>query len=164
MGTAAASSLKLRLVGAISITNFGGRLIAGIASDALAVKRGWFLVAASAGMALTYAITALCSVWTAAGLIGVCAGIGLCYGALWSILPVLVSELFGAETFGLAWGWLVLSPAGGAALFNIWTGFIYESEASRQAAAGAENGPFRRVPSSPRQRPPMTGKRSSHIF
>ena len=50
-------------------------------------------------MATSFAVPAAAS-WDSTGLGVMCAAVGLAYGALWSLLPTIVAELFGTADFG----------------------------------------------------------------
>lgn len=123
-----------------SLCNGCGRLVAGPLSDYLAA---WLPErAANTGSALgssvlggsrkqrpasrTTLLTAVC-VWTALGLVGLsfsvgwdvvviilCGAVALGYGALFAVVPAIVSIWFGCARFGLTWGTM-------HALFGIWS-------------------------------------------
>jgi hypothetical protein len=40
------------------------------------------------------------------GLYVIVIGTGLSYGMLWSVLPILISELFGTYNFAMNFGWI----------------------------------------------------------
>ena len=87
---------------------FPCRAGAGVGSDQVSVRRGHFLVGAGVAFALTYGTLAVHT--SAATLSAAAAVLGGSYGALWSVLPTVTSELFGTESFGTNWGYLILAP------------------------------------------------------
>ena len=48
---------------------------------------------------------------------------GLGYGAAFSMTPIIISVIWGVQNFGTNWGFVVMMPAGGAALW----GFVYSA-------------------------------------
>ncbi|MCJ1355798.1 MAG: putative monocarboxylate transporter mch1 [Icmadophila ericetorum] len=55
--------------------------------------------------------------------------IGLGYGAIFSLTPIIVSIVWGVENFGTNWGIIVMVPAGGSAAWGFMYALIYERAA-----------------------------------
>lgn len=62
--------------------------------------------------------------------------IGLGYGAIFSLTPIIVSIVWGVENFGTNWGLIAMVPAGGAAAWGFIYALIYEKAA--ESSGGAE--------------------------
>lgn len=62
--------------------------------------------------------------------------VGLGYGAVFSLTPIIVSVVWGVENFGTNWGIVAVVPAAGAA---VW-GAIYAAVYDSAAGSGGENG------------------------
>jgi sugar phosphate permease len=120
--------LTLECVSVLSVFNGLGRISMGL-TDYTKINRIVFYVFALVLMSLAHLFCAFglnSSIWTVfiASIL-----VGSAYGMIWSILPTLVSELFGAEEFGLFWSWYTVGPAISSALFNSIAGLSYESHA-----------------------------------
>ncbi|KAI8928842.1 major facilitator superfamily domain-containing protein [Entophlyctis helioformis] len=99
----------------LSLLGFASRIVVGILSDLmhryLAVPRSaWaslsaVLMAGAAGV-MAFAVN-LDDVLVASLLVG------MSYGAVWTITPVLIGEYFGYNKFGSNWGWMTVVPAFG---------------------------------------------------
>jgi hypothetical protein len=63
--------------------------------------------------------------WLVSGLIG--AG----YGAVFSIVPIIVSVIWGVENFGTNWGIVSMVPAVGATVWGVAYSWVYQRAASR---------------------------------
>ena len=62
--------------------------------------------------------------------------VGLGYGAVFSLTPIIVSVVWGVQNFGTNWGIVAVVPAAGAA---IW-GAIYAAVYDRAAGSGGDSG------------------------
>lgn len=65
--------------------------------------------------------------------------IGISYGVLFSTAPAIISEWFGAESFGINWGWMTWAPAIGGQMFNMIFGHYYDSHVHPIPDNGATN-------------------------
>lgn len=61
--------------------------------------------------------------------------LGLGYGAAFSLVPIIVSVVWGAENFATNWGIVAMMPAGGAAIWSI----VYSIGYSRASGDGDGN-------------------------
>ncbi|KAK5200228.1 putative monocarboxylate transporter mch1 [Exophiala xenobiotica] len=61
--------------------------------------------------------------------------LGLGYGACFSLVPIIISVVWGVENFATNWGVVAMMPAGGAAVWSL----VYSAGYSR-ASAGREEG------------------------
>lgn len=52
---------------------------------------------------------------------------GLSYGSLFNVLPMLVLEWFGMKHFSQNYGWMCIAPVIGGNIFNILFGRVYDS-------------------------------------
>ena len=59
--------------------------------------------------------------------------LGLGYGASFSLVPIIISVVWGAENFATNWGIIAMMPAGGAAIWSL----VYSASYSR--ASGEDN-------------------------
>ena len=64
--------------------------------------------------------------------------IGLGYGAVFSLPPIIVSVVWGVQNFGTNWGIVAVVPAGGAAVWGAVYSWVYQMGA-RQGAATEED-------------------------
>ncbi|KAL8769503.1 MAG: hypothetical protein Q9209_004564 [Squamulea sp. 1 TL-2023] len=64
--------------------------------------------------------------------------VGLGYGAVFSLTPIIVSVVWGVQNFGTNWGVVVVVPAGGAALWGTIYAAVYEGAASDTGESGAD--------------------------
>ena len=53
--------------------------------------------------------------------------VGLGYGALFSLVPIIVSVVWGVENFGTNWGIVAVVPAPGAALWGVIYSWVFET-------------------------------------
>jgi molybdenum-dependent DNA-binding transcriptional regulator ModE len=65
-------------------------------------------VAAAALTSVTYLVLAIHT--SGSGIYAAAAALGAAYGTVWSVLPTVISELFGTEAFGTHWGYMILAP------------------------------------------------------
>lgn len=65
--------------------------------------------------------------------------LGLGYGASFSLVPIIISVVWGAENFATNWGVVAMMPAGGAAIWSVAYSVFYskaaEKTSSRQSSA-----------------------------
>jgi len=72
--------------------------------------------------------------------------IGAGYGAVFSLIPIVVSVVWGVENFGTNWGIVAMVPAAGAAVWSIVYSAVYQSAAGdRGAARGTPRAPQEEV-------------------
>ncbi|KAL1408363.1 GTP-binding protein rbg1 [Vanrija albida] len=125
----AVAALQAKQVATISLLNCAGRIVAGAVSDLckarFGVKRVWFLpIVAVMFLGSQLAVlrtTDVKSLWL------VSAALGLSYGSLFNVLPMLVLEWFGMAHFSQNFGWMNLGPAIGGNVFNVVFGRVYDS-------------------------------------
>lgn len=120
------------LVSLWSIWNFLGRFGAGYLSDYLLITKGW---ARPLLMALTLLIMSGGHSIIASGLPGALyvgsVLVGVCYGSQWSLMPTIVSEIFGVVHLGTIFNTITIaSPLGSYLLSVRVVGYIYDKEAS----------------------------------
>ncbi|KAL0260820.1 putative monocarboxylate transporter mch1 [Diplodia seriata] len=72
--------------------------------------------------------------WIVSGLIG--AG----YGAVFSLVPIIIAAVWGVENFGTNWGIVAMMPAAGAAVWGVVYSAVYDW-GSAAANDGGNNGP-----------------------
>jgi len=125
----AISSWQAKQVATVSIWNCAGRILGGIVSDfgksRFHIRRIWFLPV----VALLFVIaqisalstTAVESLWIVSTLLGVA------YGSLFNVVPMLVLEWFGIAHFSQNYGWICVAPVIGGNSFNIVFGRVYDS-------------------------------------
>jgi len=126
--------LTTLLIGGLSVANGSGRvLMAG--SDFVRWRRGVWLAGSCALMALTHFITATC-ITHKTHLWFFVLGAGGSYGALWSIIPIIVSDLWGAENFSMNFGFVNFVAGVGGFAFNHIAGSLYDSHAIENSCSG----------------------------
>ncbi|BFZ56543.1 Putative monocarboxylate transporter mch1 [Savitreella phatthalungensis] len=130
--------------GATAVATFSAastfaRLLAGVASDKLAVRdggdrtvmgvipRGRGLLFVSIALVLTCDFALLSSTWylgyqntstaVASRYLAIVAVNGLAYGALYTTAPTIARSVWGVRTFGANWGWLSYAPLAGSSAF-----------------------------------------------
>lgn len=64
--------------------------------------------------------------------------IGLGYGAIFSLTPIIVSVVWGVENFGTNWGIVAAVPAAGAALWGGIYAAVYDAAASDNGESGMD--------------------------
>ncbi|WWC87403.1 uncharacterized protein L201_002292 [Kwoniella dendrophila CBS 6074] len=123
------SSYQSKQVGLVSIWNCLGRIIGGVVPDfgksRYGIRRVWFLPIVSIIFTISQ-ITALQttqiqSLWIVSTLLG------LAYGSMFNIMPMLILEWFGMKHFSQNWGWVAVAPVLGSNAFNLLFGKIYDS-------------------------------------
>uniref|UniRef100_A0A803L900 Nodulin-like domain-containing protein n=1 Tax=Chenopodium quinoa TaxID=63459 RepID=A0A803L900_CHEQI len=122
------------LVSLWSIWNFFGRLGAGYTSDILLRQRGWArpLVMAIALGAMTVGHLIISSGFVGNLYIGTIL-VGICYGALWSLMPTIASEIFGVLHLGTIYNAIAIANPLGTYVLSVWViGHIYDKEAAEQ--------------------------------
>ena len=116
-------------VSILSFFSFSGRLLSGIGSDVLVKKlhmsRFWCLF---------FSAVAFCAAQASAvsisnpHLLGIVSGLtGLAYGVLFGVYPSLIAHAFGVHGLSQNWGTMTLSPVIFGNVFNIFYGWIYDS-------------------------------------
>lgn len=118
------------LVSLWSIWNFFGRFGAGYVSDYLLREkncpRPLFIVITLATMSIGYAMIAFGfpnALYAGSVLVGVC------YGAQWSLMPTIASELFGKVHLGTIFNTITIAGPAGSYILSIWVvGYIYDKE------------------------------------
>ncbi|ODN91358.1 hypothetical protein L198_05869 [Cryptococcus wingfieldii CBS 7118] len=127
------SGWQAKQVGLVSIWNCSGRLIGGFYSDFIKSKyrisRIWTLPLVS----LLFIISQLSALSTshASSLWAVSSLLGVAYGALFNVMPMLVLEWFGMRHFSQNWGWTSVAPIIGSNGFNLVFGKVYDAHTVR---------------------------------
>lgn len=123
------SSWQAKQVATISIYNCAGRILAGVASDwakaRFGIGRIWFLPVVAC-MFIVSQFTAMGTthvehLWIVSTILG------LAYGSLFNVIPILVLEWFGMAHFSQNFGTINLAPILGGNLFNLLFGYVYDS-------------------------------------
>ncbi|WVQ83780.1 hypothetical protein IAT38_005924 [Cryptococcus sp. DSM 104549] len=125
----AVSRWQAKQVGLVSIWNCAGRVLGGIYSDfcktRYQIARIWFLpVVATLFIISQFAAletVRVQSLWMVSSLLG------LAYGALFNVMPMLVLEWFGMRHFSQNWGWTAVAPIIGSNAFNMLFGRVYDA-------------------------------------
>ncbi|KAH7856693.1 hypothetical protein Vadar_004361 [Vaccinium darrowii] len=120
------------LVSLWSIWNFLGRFGAGYLSEYFLHVNGWarplFMTITLAAMSIGHAVIA--SGFPGALYIGSVL-VGVCYGSQWSLMPTIVSEIYGVVHMGTIFNAIAIaSPIGSYILSVKVVGYIYDAEAS----------------------------------
>lgn len=94
--------------------------------DPVRLRRSVFCALCAAFLAICFAYNAAfleeeSQLWILSG------GVGLLYGAIFTLTPAIVSTHFGATNFGLAWGMVSYFPALGTAIFSYTYAFLAET-------------------------------------
>nr|ODO00874.1 hypothetical protein L204_01597 [Cryptococcus depauperatus CBS 7855] len=120
---------QTKQVGLVSIWNCAGRILCGIYSDMLKthyqVRRVWTLSV----VALLFIISQLFALQTTRveSLWMVSSLLGLSYGSLFNVMPMLVFDWFGMKHFSQNWGWIAVAPVLGSNGFNVLFGKVYDA-------------------------------------
>ncbi|KAA8542367.1 hypothetical protein F0562_023497 [Nyssa sinensis] len=122
------------LVSLWSIWNFLGRFGAGYISDYFLHMHGWarplFMAITLATMSIGHAVIA--SGWPGALYVGSVV-VGVCYGSQWSLMPTIVSEVFGVVHMGTIFNTITIAGPVGSYILSVWVvGYIYDKEASKE--------------------------------
>ncbi|WVW79010.1 hypothetical protein I302_100973 [Kwoniella bestiolae CBS 10118] len=120
---------QAKQVGLVSLWNCGGRIIGGVVSDfgknQFGIRRIWFLpivaILFTISQVSALETTRVQSLWMVSTLLG------LAYGALFNVMPMLVLEWFGMKHFSQNWGWTAVAPVIGGNAFNLLFGKVYDS-------------------------------------
>ena len=131
---ASVQHLQAQQVSAISLCNFGGRILIGLLSDYLvnrtasAANRVWLLIVVTV-LALASQLLAAFpgAISTVDALFAVSTLTGLAYGTLFGVCPTLVFEWFGMKHFSQNYGFVSLSPVVAGNVFNLLFGRVYDS-------------------------------------
>ncbi|KAE9608468.1 hypothetical protein Lal_00030215 [Lupinus albus] len=122
------------LVSLWSMWNFLGRFGGGYVSDYIMHRKGW---PRPLFMTATLGIMILGHVIIASGFRGnLYLGpvlVGICYGANWSLMPTITSEIFGVKHMGTIFNTIAAaSPLGSYILSVRVVGYIYDKEANKE--------------------------------
>lgn len=121
------------LISLWSIWNFGGRFGSGYVSDYFLHAKGW---PRPIFIAITLAVMSVGHVVIASGLPGALyAGsvlVGIGYGSQWSLMPTIVSEIFGPAHMGAIFNTITIANPIGTYILSVRVvGYIYDKEATR---------------------------------
>jgi MFS family permease len=118
--------LTTYLILVLSLANGGGRLAMGL-SDYVKWRKGVWLAGVCVLMSLTQFANAYLFTSKQYVIFGVL-GCGLAYGASWAIIPIIVSDNFGASSFSMNLGWIssIVGPA--SVTFNSLAGKLYDQQ------------------------------------
>ncbi|KAL9125741.1 MAG: hypothetical protein Q9217_005101 [Psora testacea] len=127
-------------VSIIALTSTLARLTTGTLSDLLSpaakpnetkrctVSRIWWLLIATALFSLAQILLATTFLTMRPEIFPVVSAlVGLGYGAIFSLTPIIVSVVWGVENFGTNWGIVAVVPAGGAALWGAVYSAVYQA-------------------------------------
>ncbi|KAG0560084.1 hypothetical protein M758_10G148200 [Ceratodon purpureus] len=116
-------------VGLFSIWSCFGRLIAGYGSDSL-LRKGWPRPLSFTAAFLTMMFGCLLLATGSPNILALGSGcVGLAYGAFWSLLPCIVSEVFGLHQFPAIYKAIVsIVPIGAFVLSAKVVGYMYDRE------------------------------------
>lgn len=122
------------LVSLWSMWNFLGRFGGGYVSDYIMHRKGWprplLMVATLGTMILGHVIVA--SGFRGNLYLGPVL-VGICYGAHWSLMPTITSEIFGVKHMGTIFNTIAAaSPLGSYILSVRVVGYIYDKEANKE--------------------------------
>ncbi|KAG9149645.1 hypothetical protein Leryth_026254 [Lithospermum erythrorhizon] len=122
------------LVSLWSIWNFLGRFMAGFMSDVLLHKQGWPRPIFICGTLVTMSIG---HIVIASGFPGnLYVGsvlVGISYGAQWSLMPTITSDIFGVKNMGTIFNTIAVASPVGSYMFSVQAiGEIYDRETSGQ--------------------------------
>ncbi|KAK4054917.1 hypothetical protein OIV83_000841 [Microbotryomycetes sp. JL201] len=140
------SKAQAHLVSLLSICNCLGRLAVGFAGDWCShhcpaewrfPRIRWYMVVAAGFMASQVVAVLADSLDGWRGLFLPTAVVGLSYGALFSVSPVVCLERFGLPSFATNNGILTLSPAVFGNLANAVFGYVYDSRVDEATPDGA---------------------------
>lgn len=131
------------MVSLFSVANAAGRLTMGYIPEhylhARATPRSYFLVAIAA---LTTAVAAFLSVARLAQLYVASLLVGFAFGAHWSLIPAITSDMFGLKHFAANYTTLQIAPAVGSFfLATRLAGYVYDKHAGGHDARHACIGP-----------------------
>eukprot|EP01135_Chromosphaera_perkinsii_P005664 Nk52_evm1s357 gene=Nk52_evmTU1s357 len=110
--------------------NASGRVFWGFMSDYFHSRlcRPWFLLFTIMGMCLSQLFIFMFPKHLAAAGIF----IGFCFGGMFALGPVIVSELYGLKHFGTNWGITTLAPASGSFIFGLIFGTFFENRVAKE--------------------------------
>ncbi|KIR52421.1 hypothetical protein I315_05022 [Cryptococcus gattii Ru294] len=120
---------QAKQVGLVSIWNCAGRVLGGVYSDFckthFRIRRIWALPLVACLFILSQlsalSTTHVQSLWIVSSLLGVA------YGALFNVMPMLILEWFGMRHFSQNWGWTAVAPIIGSNAFNVLFGGVYDA-------------------------------------
>ena len=118
--------------------------MASLPPEALAEPTKRFEVSRMAFLLAFALLTSLGQVLLASGVVQnhgerfwlVSASIGAGYGAIFSLIPITVSVVWGVENFGTNWGIVATVPAVGATVWGLVYSAVYEAAAERETSLG----------------------------
>ncbi|CAI9281347.1 unnamed protein product [Lactuca saligna] len=127
------SKVKINtMVSLWSIWNFLGRFGGGFVSDLILHKYSWgrplFISLTLAAMVIGHLIIALGGSLYFGSVI-----VGVCYGAQWSLMPTITSEIFGVKHMGTIFNTIAAANPVGSYIFSVRViGSIYDKEAREE--------------------------------
>nr|XP_018266005.1 uncharacterized protein I303_02383 [Kwoniella dejecticola CBS 10117]OBR88163.1 hypothetical protein I303_02383 [Kwoniella dejecticola CBS 10117] len=133
---------QAKQVGLVSIWNCGGRIIGGVVSDfgknKFGIRRVWFLPV----VAVLFTISQISAMQTVhvQSLWMVSTLLGLAYGSLFNVMPMLILEWFGMKHFSQNWGWVAVAPVLGGNAFNLLFGKVYDSHTIGKIGTSDDDG------------------------
>ncbi|KAL7417962.1 major facilitator superfamily domain-containing protein [Mrakia frigida] len=133
------SKLQATQVSTISIWNCAGRILLGVITDVakhrFSIRRIHFMSLVSSLFILSQVAalytTDVRSLWIVSSLLGVA------YGGLFGLAPVICLEWFGLANFSLNWGFVSMSPILGGNVANLVYGRVYDSHTVGKIAKAA---------------------------
>jgi hypothetical protein len=124
------ASKTATLISLWSIWNFLGRFSAGYVSDYFLYQK---CIARPFFIAITLVLMSIGHLTIASGMTGsLYIGsvlIGVCYGAQWSLMPSITSEIFGLAHFGTIFNTVAIASPTGSYVFSVQVvGYVYDME------------------------------------
>ena len=120
-------------VALLSVSNFGGRIIAGVCADVISrsggMARTWLLLVPTIGSVVTQIVGNLIDSYST--LIIESLLVGAFYGFTFCIMPIIVGDLFGMEDFTFNWGIVCLAPFIPSFILTTLFGKIFDSNSSK---------------------------------
>jgi hypothetical protein len=130
-GDSDVQSLQQFHVALLSLGSFFSRIITGILTDMTfrigVTKFFWIFLSA---VLLAAGILGGFYVQNVDELFYITLLVAVSYGVVWTSVPILVGELFGASSFSNHWGWMTAVPAFGGQLFGLVFGYFFEQNAN----------------------------------
>jgi len=124
------SDLQTACVATFSVANSIGRLAMGKLASSTRMQNTQLLILALAGTAVAYVLFAFCG--SRAALLLAVPVLGFGYGSLWSLMPLLVSEVVGLRSYGSKYAMLALAAVvGSAPLSRVVVPFFYDMHTGR---------------------------------
>ncbi|KAI0030402.1 major facilitator superfamily domain-containing protein [Vararia minispora EC-137] len=133
----AAATWQAAQVSAISLMNFAGRILVGIAADVAKSRfhapRSYCMTLVACLFVLSQLILITTKDVTRLWIASAC--LGLAYGGLFGLLPTLCIEWFGLAHFSENWGYVSLFPVIGGNLFSLMFGRNLDAHSSTASLA-----------------------------